>query len=204
MNLESSNAQKLSANATISEKALISRGVQIWNYSQVRENAFIGENTVIGSHVYIDANVKIGKNCKVQSGALIYDAAEIFDYVFIGPGVILTNDRNPRAVKNNYKMKTSEDWFKVGVRVLEGASIGAASVCVAPLVIGKWSLIGAGSVLIKDVPDFALIVGNPGRQIGWVGPGGVKLEKMSDFVYQCPETKVRFILSDGRLSEEKK
>ena len=195
---------EFSATATISEKAVISKGVQVWNYSQVRENAFIGENTMVGSHVYIDANVKIGKNCKIQSGALIYDAAEISDFVFIGPGVILTNDRNPRAVKDNYEMKTSEDWFKVGVRVLNGASIGAGSVCVAPLVIGKWSLIGAGTVVIRDVPDFALIVGNPGKQIGWVGPGGVKLEKMSEFVYQCPESKARFLWSDGRLSEVQK
>jgi len=191
----------MTTNQSISPDAFISPSARIWDFSQVRENATIDANTIIGSYVYIDANVVIGKNCKVQNRALIYDPAVIHDGVFIGPGVILTNDKNPRAIKVRGEIKESADWEKVGVEVFEGASIGSGAICIAPVRIGKWALVGAGSVVTKNVKDFALVVGNPARQVGWVGPSGVQLKQISDSVFECPKTLTRFELIKSELHE---
>jgi acetyltransferase-like isoleucine patch superfamily enzyme len=129
----------------------------------------------------------------------LFDSAEIEDGVFIGPGVILTNDRYPRAINGNMLLKTALDWKKVGVSVSKGASIGAGSICVAPIAIGEWALIGAGSVVTRDVASFALVVGNPAKQIGWVGPEGYKLIFVSDGLYECPKSKAKFRLMNGKL-----
>jgi UDP-2-acetamido-3-amino-2,3-dideoxy-glucuronate N-acetyltransferase len=185
----------------LSEKALIGPNVAIWNFSQVREFAQIGENTSIGSFVYIDSEVRIGKNCKIQNGALIYHPADIGDGVFIGPGAIFTNDHNPRAVNYNGDIKGLNDWQKSGVSVLESASIGAGAICIAPITIGKWSLVGAGAVVTRDVPDFALVVGNPARQIGWVGHHGVRLVNNSEFIFECPITSRLYEVRNGSMSE---
>jgi acetyltransferase-like isoleucine patch superfamily enzyme len=191
----------ISSSADVSELSLISTGVAVWNFSQIRENAVIGENSIIGSYVYIDANVQIGANCKIQNRALIYDSARISNGVFIGPGVIITNDKNPRAVSVVGQIKANTDWEKSGVEILEGASIGAGSICIAPVRIGKWASIGAGSVVTKDVKNYALVVGNPARQIAWVGPSGVRLALLSEGIYQCPRTLTKFEEINEELHE---
>ena len=192
---------QFSKNASISKGAKIAENVSIWDFAQVRENVLIGTNTVIGSYAYIDANVVIGDICKIQNRASIYDPAQIGDGVFIGPSVILTNDRFPRAVDFNGKKKSIEEWTKVGVKVLDGASIGSGSVCIAPVTIGKWALVGAGSIVTRDVKNFSVVVGNPARQIGWVGRSGVPLVALSDKDYQCPETLTRYKLINGIMDE---
>lgn len=194
-------ANKISRLATVSEKAFVKENVSIWDFSKVREGASIGSNTIIGDFVYIDINVKVGKNCKIQNASMLYDPCVLHDGVFIGPGVVLTNDHNPRAILPTGKKKVSLDWEKAGVEILSGASIGANSVCIAPIKIGRWSMIGAGSVITKDVPDFAIIVGNPGRQIGWVGKAGKKLVVIDDFLFVCPVTKEKYQLNNGILKE---
>lgn len=158
--------------------------------SQVREHAELGANVVIGRGAYIGAGVSVGANSKIQNGAQVFEPAEIGRGVFIGPCAILTNDRFPRAVSPSMKQKTARDWESVGVRVLDGASIGAGAICVAPITIGKWAVVAAGSVVIHDVPDHALVVGNPARQIGWVGRAGVRLghTSRSPVVLRCPST----------------
>jgi len=191
----------MKTNQSISPDAFISPSARVWDFSQIRENARIDANTIVGSYVYIDANVIIGKNCKVQNRALIYDPAIIHDGVFIGPGVILTNDKNPRAVQVRGEIKDNSDWDKVGVEVFEGASIGSGAICIAPVKIGKWALVGAGSVVTKNVKDFALVIGNPARQVGWVGPSGVQLKQISDSVYECPRTLTRFEVINSELHE---
>ena len=132
---------------------------------------------------------------------MLYDPCVLHDGVFIGPGVVLTNDHNPRAILPTGEKKVSLDWEKVGVEILSGASIGANSVCIAPVKIGRWSMIGAGSVITKDVPDFAIIVGNPGSQIGWVGKAGKKLDVIDDLLFACPVTKEKYQLNNGILKE---
>ena len=191
----------MTSNQSISKDAIISPTALIWDFSQIRENAHIGANSIIGSYVYIDANVLIGDNCKVQNRALIYDPSIIHDGVFIGPGAILTNDKNPRAIQKSGGIKQSSDWEKVGVEVFEGASIGSGAVCIAPVKIGKWALVGAGAVVTKNVKNYALVVGNPARQVGWVGPAGVILTQISEMVFECPETLTRFEVVDSELHE---
>ena len=113
--------------------------------------------------VYVGPGVVIGRNCKIQNYALIYDPAEIGEGVFIGPGAILTNDKNPSALSSDGEVKQSEDWTASKVIVGEGASLGAGSICVAPVSVGAHSMVGAGAVVTRDVPPHSLVVGVPAR-----------------------------------------
>ena len=194
-------AIKIADNASVSPSANLKSGVSVWDFSQVRENSVVGDNSIIGSYAYIDANVQIGANCKIQNRALIYDPAIIHDGVFIGPGVILTNDKNPRSVSTAGQIKGALDWEKTGVEIFEGASIGAGAICIAPVSIGRWAVVGAGSVVSKNVKDHALIVGNPGRQVGWVGYAGVRLKELSENIFECPKSLTKFELINFELHE---
>ena len=185
----------------IDKRAIIGIGTKVWENSQIRENVNIGKDCNIGRNVYVGSGVKIGNNVKIQNNALIYEPAIVADGVFIGPGVIFTNDLHPRAITNDGLKKTEEDWNKEGVTVEYGASIGAGAICVAPVKIGKWAMIAAGSVVTKDVLDFSLVAGVPAKQIGWVGKFGVKLIQKDLNIFVCPETQNEYKLSDGKLSE---
>ena len=191
----------ISEKAIVSKDANIGSGTKIWHNAQVRELANIGENVIISKDAYVGAGVTVGKNSKIQNSALVYEPAIIDEGVFIGPGAILTNDHFPRAVNPDLTLKSGSDWELVGVHVRTGAAIGAGAICVAPLKIGKWATIGAGSVVTKDVPDFALVVGNPARQIGWVGKSGVKLETLDNTIFICPISGTKYELIDDRLVE---
>jgi len=186
---------------SIDERAIIGSGTKVWENSRIREDAIIGKDCNIGRNVYVGPGVKIGNNVKIQNNALIYEPASIEDGVFIGPGVIFTNDLHPRAIAHDGKKKTEEDWNKEGVTVEYGASVGAGTICVAPVRIGKWAMIAAGSVVTKEVLDFSLIAGVPAKQIGWVGKSGFKLVQKDQNLYVCPETQNEYKLSDGKLSE---
>ena len=193
------SSRHASKSSEIHKSARIGKSARIWSFTQVRENVVIGEKTIVGSFVYIDSNVQIGNNCKIQNQSLIYDPAQIHDGVFIGPGVVLTNDSYPRAVTHDGTIKSNTDWTKVGVVVERGASIGAGAICVAPVRIGEWALIGAGAIVIKDVPAFALVVGNPARQVGWVGHEGFPLEEVSKNLFKCPKSFRMYKLENGGL-----
>ena len=174
--------------ADVSPSAVVGAGSKVWHYAQVREDAVLGENCIIGRGAYIGTGVEMGDNCKVQNYALVYEPAKLGRGVFIGPAVVLTNDHFPRAINADGTPKSADDWHPVGVDIREGASIGANSTCIAPIVIGRWALVGAGSVVVKDVPDFALVVGSPARRIGWVGTAGHPLAQNSDGLWACPVT----------------
>lgn len=178
--------------ADIADSASIHASARVWHYAQVREGAVIGENCVVGRGAYVGSGVEVGNNCKIQNYALVYEPARLGNGVFIGPAVVLTNDHFPRAINADGSPKSTEDWMPVGVDVREGASIGANSTCIAPLVIGRWALIGAGSVVVKDVPEFALVVGSPARRIGWVGTAGHPLTETSPGNFTCPITGARY------------
>jgi|SRR5450631_329687 len=177
--------------ATIDPEARVDPGSRIddsaviWRGTHVRENAEIGAGTSLGQFVYVGPGARIGRNCKVQNGAMIYEPAVVGNCVFIGPNVVLTNDRAPRAVTTDGRTKSARDWTAVGVRIDDGASLGAGVVCVAPVVVGSWALVAAGAVVTHDVLPYALAAGVPARRIGWVGPAGERLVR-SDEDWVCP------------------
>lgn len=183
--------------AEISPDADVDPSASIWQYAHVREGARVGGEVVVGRGAYIGPGVVIGERCKVQNHALVYEPAVVGDGVFIGPGVVFTNDRHPRAINPDGTQKSGADWDPVGVTVLTGASIGARAVCVAPVTIGRWALVAAGSVVVCDVPDFAMVAGAPARRIGWVGPAGERLVEVDGDPRRlcCPRTGALFVLS---------
>lgn len=163
--------------ADISKNAKIGKGSEIWNNTQIREGAEIGENCVLGKNVYIDQNVKIGSNVKIQNNSSVYQGVTLEDGVFVGPHVCFTNDKNPRAINPDGSIKKSDDWDLVKTLVKTGASVGGNATILPGILIGKWALVGAGSVVTKNVPDFGLMVGNPARLIGRVDKNGQKVNK---------------------------
>lgn len=185
--------------ATVAPSAEIHESVVIWAGTHVRENARIGEGTSLGQYAYVGPGAAIGSNCKIQNGALIYEPASVGNGVFIGPRVIFTNDRNPRAINPDGSPKGSSDWEAVGVEVMDGAAIGAGAICVAPIRIGRWASVAAGAVVTKDVPDYALVAGVPARQLGWVGRSGRFLQKSATGWF-CPDTGDIFIEAGDGLS----
>lgn len=189
--------------ADVDERARVAPSATIWYLAQVREGATVGEECVIGRGAYVGPGVRIGSRVKLQNYALVYEPAVLEDGVFIGPAAVLTNDTYPRSITPDGKLKRGEDWTPVGVTVREGASIGARAVCVAPVTIGRWATVAAGSVVTRDVPDFALVAGVPARFMRWVGRAGVPLEPLQDSPGQwlCPQTGMRYIEGGQGLAE---
>lgn len=166
--------------AEVSEQAQIGDGTKIWNLAQVRENCVIGENCIISKNVYIDTQVKIGSRVKIQNNVNVYHGVVVEDDVFLGPSMTFTNDMFPRAFNN--------DWKITNTLVKHGASIGANATIVCGNTIGEYAMVGSGSVVTKDVPAHALVVGNPAKQIGWVCKCGCKLN--AD--HKCEECEITY------------
>jgi len=191
----------IEATADVDERAEIGEGCSVWHLAQIREGAVLGRRCVVGRGAYVGAGVRIGDHVKIQNYALVYEPAQVGAGVFIGPAVVFTNDRNPRAVNVDGTPKSGADWDAVGVTVGDGAAIGARSVCVAPVTIGRWALVAAGSVVTRDVPDFALVAGVPAQRIGWVGPAGERLVEEGSGRWRCPATGAQFVERGAELIE---
>ncbi|WP_334173589.1 acyltransferase [Sinomonas sp.] len=190
--------------AEVEDGAEVGEGSVVWQYAHVRAGAVVGRECVVGRGAYVGPGARIGDRCKIQNYALVYEPTVIEEGAFVGPSVVFTNDLNPRAVTPAGELKTADDWDAVGVSVGRGASIGARAVCVAPTRIGAWSTVAAGAVVVKDVPDYALVAGVPARQLGWVGEAGYRLkpdgaESGGESVWLCPATGLRYIERQGRL-----
>ncbi|MEX0616490.1 MAG: acyltransferase [Candidatus Woykebacteria bacterium] len=162
--------------ADISKKVVIGKNTLIWNNSQVRDGAKIGRNCVISKNVYIDHDVFIGDNVKIQNNVSVYYGVTVEDGVFIGPHVCFTNDKNPRAINPDETLKKGSDWEVGKILVKKGSSIGGNATILPGVTIGEWALVGAGSVVTKDVTDFGLVVGNPAKLIGYVNEKGEKVK----------------------------
>lgn len=189
--------------ADVDPSAIISASARIWHLAQVREYAVIGDHVVIGRGAYIGVGVSIGDSSKIQNGAQIYEPAVLEQGVFIGPGAVLTNDRVPRSTDLAFQPKKASGWDAVGVLVEAGASLGAGCVCVAPIRIGRWSMVAAGSTVIKDVPRHALVAGNPAKFIGWISEEGERLVRVgtSDAEWHSESTGRRYTLgAEGLVS----
>jgi UDP-2-acetamido-3-amino-2,3-dideoxy-glucuronate N-acetyltransferase len=176
--------------AEVDPSAEIGDGTLIWNQAQVRERARIGAACVIGKNVYVDVDVTIGDRVKVQNNASLYRGLTVEDGVFIGPGVCFTNDRLPRAVNQDGSSRTDADWEVLPTLVRAGASLGAGSVVLPGLTVGRWAMVGAGAVVTHDVADHELVAGNPARRQGSVCLCGTPVPDAADgaaFVGPCPQ-----------------
>ncbi len=156
--------------AYVDDNCEIGDGTKIWHFSHIQSGTRIGKNCVFGQNVNVGNNVKIGNFCKVQNNVSIYEGVELEDYVFCGPSMVFTNILDPRC---KYPQVGSQ--FYVKTLIKEGASLGANCTIVCGNTIGKAALIGAGAVVTKDIPDFALVVGSPAKIIGWVSEAGKRL-----------------------------
>ncbi len=156
------------------ESKKIGNGTKIWAFVHILENAEIGENCNICDHCYIEYNVKVGDNVTIKSGVYIWENTHLEDDVFIGPNVVFTNNPRPRSKKYIDHLHT---------RIKTGASVGANSTILAGVTIGKYSMIGMGSVVTRDVPDYALVYGNPAKLKGWVNEDGDKLQSIDNEKY---------------------
>ena len=175
--------------AVIDEKISIGNGTKIWHFSHIQSGAVIGENCSLGQNVNVGNNVKIGNSVKIQNNVSVYEGVELEDYVFCGPSMVFTNILLPRC---EYPQRGSKFYDKTLVK--KSASIGANATIVCGNTIGQYAMIGAGAVVTKDVPDFALILGNPGKIVGWVDKKGSRLEFDENGLSQCGQ--FRF---DGKI-----
>lgn len=180
--------------AVIDEGAEIGAGAKIWHFSHIMPGAQIGENCNIGQNVVVSPGVRLGKNCKVQNNVSIYTGVTCEDDVFLGPSMVFTNVINPRSAVN----RKSE---YMQTRVGRGASIGANATIVCGHDIGEFAFIGAGAVVTKEVLPYALIVGNPARQMGWMSEFGHRLNFDETGIAVCPESGEKYRLENGRVSK---
>jgi UDP-2-acetamido-3-amino-2,3-dideoxy-glucuronate N-acetyltransferase len=180
--------------AVIDEGCIIGKGTRIWHFSHIMTGCEIGENCNIGQNVVVSPQVRLGRNVKVQNNVSIYTGVICEDDVFLGPSMVFTNIVNPRSAvirKDQY----------VTTIVERGASIGANSTIICGHRIGKYSFIGAGAVVTKDVKPYALVIGNPARQVGWISEYGHRLEFNRQGTATCPESGEMYRLENGDVSK---
>jgi len=178
--------------AVVDEKCKIGKGTKIWHFSHIMSGSEIGENCNIGQNVVISPGVKLGRNVKVQNNVSIYTGVICEDDVFLGPSMVFTNIINPRSAiirKDSY----------ISTIVEKGASIGANSTIICGNRIGKYSFIGAGAVVTKEVKPYALVVGNPARQTGWMSEYGQKLRFDDKGFATCPESGEKYRIQEGNV-----
>jgi len=180
--------------AIIDEGAQIGKGTKIWHFSHIMSKSIIGENCNIGQNVVISPEVVLGNNIKIQNNVSVYTGVSCEDDVFMGPSMVFTNVINPRSAVNR-----KAEYMKTHVK--RGATFGANCTIVCGITIGKYAFIGAGAVVTKDVKDFALIVGNPGKQIGWMSEYGQRLEFNENGIAICPESKEKYNLIENQVSK---
>jgi UDP-2-acetamido-3-amino-2,3-dideoxy-glucuronate N-acetyltransferase len=180
----------------VDENCTIGKGTKIWHFSHIMSNANIGEGCNIGQNVVISGRVVLGNNVKIQNNVSIYAGVICGDDVFLGPSMVFTNVTNPRSAIDRRDQYTT-------TIVGKGASIGANATIVCGHNIGEYAFIGAGAVVTKDIPNFALVVGNPAKQLGWVGEYGHRLSFDANGLAVCKESKQQYKLKDNKVTRIK-
>ncbi|AFH50164.1 UDP-D-GlcNAc3NA acetyltransferase [Ignavibacterium album JCM 16511] len=182
--------------AVVDDNVEIGEGTKIWHFSHVQSGAKIGKYCVLGQNVNVGNNVVIGNYCKIQNNVSVYEGVTLEDYVFCGPSMVFTNVRDPRS---KYPQVGSKFYIKTLVK--EGASLGANCTIVCGITIGRYAFIGAGAVVTKDVPDFALVVGNPAKLVGWVSEAGKKLKFDNNGFAFCEKSNKKYKLENNFVIE---
>ncbi|MFZ1520033.1 MAG: DapH/DapD/GlmU-related protein [Ignavibacteriaceae bacterium] len=183
--------------AVVDDGVEIGDGTKVWHFSHIQKGSKIGKNCVFGQNVNVGNNVTIGNFCKVQNNVSIYEGVTLEDYVFCGPSMVFTNILDPRC---KYPQVGAQFYIKTLIK--EGTSIGANATIVCGHTLGKHCMIGAGSVVTKDVPDYALVVGNPGRVIGWVSEAGKRLKFDENGKAFCEKSGKNYLLKDGLVTSD--
>ena len=179
--------------AVIDQGCEIGAGVKIWHFSHVMPGCKIGDGSNLGQNVVVSPEVVLGKNCKVQNNVSIYTGVVCEDDVFLGPSMVFTNVINPRsAVSRKHEYMVT--------RVRRGATIGANATVLCGNEIGEFAFVGAGAVVTRDVPSYALLVGNPARQVGWMSEHGLKMEFDAQGLYRCPESGAIYRLTESGVA----
>ncbi|MDA1061283.1 MAG: acyltransferase [bacterium] len=184
--------------AVVDDNVEIGEGTKIWHFSHVQSGSKLGKKCVLGQNVNVATDVQIGNFVKIQNNVSVYEGVTLEDYVFCGPSMVFTNILNPRC-----KYPQVGKQFYVNTLVKEGASLGANSTIVCGITIGRFAMIAAGSVVTKDVPDFALVLGNPARVKGWWSEAGNRLEFDKDGYAFCAKSNMKYKLENGKVIEVK-
>ena len=184
--------------ADVAPTARIGERTKVWNRAQIREGALIGADCIIGKDAYVDFDVRIGDKVKIQNGALVYHGVTVETGVFIGPGAILTNDRYPRSITPEGELAGADDWEVSTISLRQGCSIGAGAIVVAGSDVGRFATVGAGAVVTRSVPDYALVAGNPARRLGWVCACGRRLRDEAGSPVEAAFVGLAVCARDGR------
>jgi acetyltransferase-like isoleucine patch superfamily enzyme len=194
-------AARVHPSSVVADTAVLGDRTQVWLFCQIRENVRIGQGCVLGKGIYVDAGVVIGDNVKIQNNASIFTGVTIEDGVFVGPHVCFTNDKIPRAVNPDMSLKSADDWHVTPTLVKAGAALGANSTIVCGITVGRWAMVASGSVVTKDVPDHALVMGNPARIVAWVCACGQRVridERERRGSCGCGRVLVKEARADGK------
>jgi UDP-2-acetamido-3-amino-2,3-dideoxy-glucuronate N-acetyltransferase len=183
--------------AYVDDPSEVGEGTKIWHFSHIQKGAKIGKNCVLGQNVNVANNVTIGNFCKIQNNVSIYEGVTLEDYVFCGPSMVFTNILDPAC---KYPQAGAEYYIKTYVS--EGATIGANATIVCGHTLGKHCMVGAGTVVTKNIPDYALVIGNPGKIVGWVSEAGKRLTFDNEGFAFCEKSKKRYKLENNAVKED--
>lgn len=178
--------------AEVSPRAEVGDGTRIWHQAQIREGAKLGHDCIVGKGAYVDAEVQVGNRSKIQNYALLYQGATLEDGVFIGPHACLANDKIPRAITPEGTLKGGDDWQVGPIHVRYGASVGAGAILLPGVTVGRFAMVGAGAVVVHNVPDHGLVIGQPAHLAGYVCCCGRRLSGESDGSFWCSSCRVRY------------
>jgi UDP-2-acetamido-3-amino-2,3-dideoxy-glucuronate N-acetyltransferase len=185
--------------AEVSDKSEVGSGTKIWSQVQVREGAVIGKSCILGKGTYIDKDVRIGDNCKLQNGVFVFHGMDLEAGVFLGPGVMLLNDKHPRAINPDGSIKSEADWQVSRGVIGYGAAIGGGAVVLPGVSVGRWALVGSGAVVTRDVPERGIVTGNPARLRGYACDCGHTLARVQGSTYRCATCGRSYELSPEKV-----